>query len=103
MPVVGTFEKQSHEEIVITVDFGEVMAAGESIDTGTVTVTTKGATTDHTSTMAGTPAVSGDTLACLIKGGTTGNQYNASYRVVTDASPVQKFEADVTIKVVDVG
>jgi hypothetical protein len=50
--------------------------------------------------MAGTPSVSGQTVICLIKGGTTGNLYNASYRIVTSAS--QKFEADVIIKVHDV-
>jgi len=97
---IGTFEKQSYEEVNIIVDFSNRMATAETISSSTVTVTAKGGTTDYSSTMAGTPSVSGQTVICLIKGGTTGNLYNASYRIVTSAS--QKFEADVIIKVHDV-
>lgn len=97
---IGTFEKQSYEEVNITVDFSNRMATSETISSSTVTVTGKGTSTDYSSTMAGTPSVSGQTVICLIKAGTTGSSYNASYRIVTSAS--QKFEADVVIKVQDV-
>ena len=100
MPAVGTFVKQSWEEVNITVDFSEAMESAETISTATVTVTPKGGTTDLSSTMSGTASIVGKTVVCLIKGGTTANNYLASYRVVTDGA--QKFEGDVIIKVLDV-
>lgn len=102
MAALGTLTKQSYEEVNVVVDFADELSTGEGLSTCTVTVTEKGTTTDVSSTMAGTPAISGTTVSCLIKAGTTGKKYNASYRVVTDASPAQKFEADVVIKVQDV-
>lgn len=102
MAAVGTVTKQSYEEIRITVDFSEVMATAESPSTATVTVTEKGSTTDLSSAMAGTATVSGDTVYALIKAGETGKTYVASFRCVTDGTPVQKFEADVLVKVKDV-
>lgn len=100
MSAIGTVTKQSYEEFNVTVDFSNVLSTGETLSAATVTVTLQGSTTDYTSDMAGTPSIDGNTVVCLIKGGTNTYKYNASYRVETDAS--QKFEADVVIKVQDV-
>lgn len=100
MAVTGTITKQSWDEWNTSVDFSDALSESETIVSATVTVTPKGATTDLTATMAGTPSISDGVVICLIKGGTTGNTYNVSYRAVTSGS--QKFEADLALKVLDV-
>lgn len=99
MAYIGTYTKQPYEEVNITVDFSARMGTTETISTANVYVYDKGGTTDLASTMAGTPSISGQTVICLIKAGTDGNQYTATYRITTNAS--QKFEADVLIKAVE--
>lgn len=92
-----TFTKQPSEIFSITMDFGKVLAASETISTKVVTATLSGA--DATSTVIDSSTISGSTVQVKVKAGTTGNSYKITIKITTSTGNV--FEDEVTMTVTE--
>jgi hypothetical protein len=92
-------DKFAYNEELRTFDFSPQLATGETLSSGTLTVTDVTAGTDVTATMvSGSVTVSGTTVAYKLVGGTAGKYYSRTFKVVTSAG--QKLEAIADILMV---
>jgi hypothetical protein len=94
-----TFDKQDWEEFFISVEYADACTTGESLTSATCVVTAWVAGTVMTSTMAGTPSVSGTVATVMVKAGTTGLKYLFKVRGVTTLA--QRFQKEILCTVVE--
>ena len=101
-----SFQKQSGEAFVVAGNFASVLNTGESINltnslvTAVVKKTGVDATTEVIET--GTKTVDNALLKAQVKGGTSGVAYKITFFAETDATPPNKWEIDVQMKVKDI-
>lgn len=99
---LDSFNKQPYEVFWVSADFSNNLDSSEAIVVGSSAVTAMdqdGVDATSDVIVTGTITVSGDTLQIQVKGGTTAITYKLTFRATTDASPANKFELDVNMKV----
>lgn len=98
-----SFQKQPYEAFVIAGEFASVIQTGEAINevNSTVTAVDKPAGDDMTSVVitTGSKSVDGTQLKAQVRGGVSGTTYKITFRAETDATPPNKWEIDVLMKV----
>lgn len=90
------FTKTPYEEINRYHDFALWMGSGETVELSSVTVADSSGT-DQTSSMIANVSQLGTQALYTAKGGTSGNNYTISIKVVTSTG--QKFEDDIAMGV----
>lgn len=97
------FVKQPYEMFWVSASFANVLGSSEAIVQATSTVTAvdkdgNDATTDVL--VSGTATADGQVAKVQVKAGTEAlSPYKITFRIVSDASPADKWEHDVTMKV----
>ena len=93
------FTKQPSEIIPVEVDFQYIVNSTETITTLTVTAVDS-AGTSVTSTIVGDTSISGDICKAILKAGTDGSRYKATFKATTNEGNV--YEEDVFMKVYEI-
>ncbi|MEA1998777.1 MAG: hypothetical protein U9N61_05580 [Euryarchaeota archaeon] len=100
---LNTFTKQSYEVFWISASFANDLGDSEAIVLASSTVTAIDANGDDvTSTVlvSGTISVSDQTLRIQVQAGSESlSPYKITFRITTNASPVNKWEHDVRMKI----
>jgi hypothetical protein len=94
--------KQPAEKFYAGVDFDEVLEDGETIITGSSTVTAHDGTNDVTAVLieSGSLSVSGGTLSARLQDGTAGVKYKVTFRAATSLGNL--FEKDIRVSVQEI-
>lgn len=95
------FTKQPYEEFVIAGEYSDVLETGETIISGTSTVTSVDTSDDSDSSTevldTATKAVDGTQLKMRVKGGVHGEKHKITFRA--DTSLGNNWEIDVIMKI----
>jgi len=94
-----TLTKQPSEIFSFNMDFGKMLASTETISTRTVTAVISGTSTDATSTVIDSSAISSSIIQVKVKAGATGTSYKITIKITTSTGNV--FEDEVTMTVTE--
>jgi hypothetical protein len=96
-----SFTKQAYEAFVIAADFGDVLVGTEALSSSTVVATDKDDTdVSGAVTTSATKAIDGTEVQIQVKAGSAAaSPYKITFKAVTDVTPANQWEKDITMKV----